>query len=124
MEKSSLQSFVNSTHSLSYAYSCLNTILENFLVMSKSIFPKLKDYTKGASKSLRSNINSITGTYRNLGDKKKILIEKDRFITLIKSTLDLSFTKEQKKFLLGIVSKFYEIQEVEKSYTTRPNGDY
>lgn len=108
-----MEDFLTNSSSVTGAYIGLNTTLRNFLILVNNNSRLISSFQKSSRVSLRSDLQSITGSEAILGDCKKLEEQKNEFIDLIKSTHRINFTKSQKKFLLEIVRQFYDIQSVE-----------
>lgn len=108
-----MENFLTNSSSVTGAYIGLNTTLRNFLMLVNNNSKLISSFQKSSRVSLRSDLQSITGSEAILGDCKKLEEQKNEFIDLIKSSYRINFTKSQKKFLLKIIKQFYDIQTVE-----------
>ena len=105
---------VNKSNSIGYFYNSVNTVLDEFINYVKSGSDGFfKNYQKSEIKFLKGELKKLKGHFVNLGDAKTIKDEKNRFIELIKSTLNVHFSALNKKTLLMLIDCFYEVQQVE-----------
>lgn len=104
---------IKNGNSISGAYQGLNTTFENFLILVKSKSTFVKSFQAASKKSLKSDLKSICVKKPLIGNLDTINVEKNKFIKMVQSTINIDFTKSEKNFLLDIVSQFYEIQEIE-----------
>ena len=81
--------------------------------VKKSSEETLNNYQKSEIKFLKGELKKLKGRFVNLGDAKTIKEEKNRFVELIKSTLNVNFSTLNKKTLLMLIDCFYEVQQVE-----------
>ena len=105
---------VNKSNSIGYFYNSVNTVLDEFIKYIKSGSDEFfKNYQKSEIKFLKGKLKKLKEHFVNLGDTKTIKNKKNRFIELIKSTLNVHFSALNKKTLLMLIDCFYEVQQVE-----------